>query len=119
MTTLTRALRTGAWYGDQPFALEFPKGWEVTTHWPDTPPPLRDDQIARALEQPVGQPPIRVLARDSTRPLVILDDLTRTANHTNTAAPCDWTAERLVTEINIPTPTIAAPTIDAIAGNRR
>ena len=77
MTTLTRALGTGAWYGDQPFGLEFPEGWEVTTYWPDTPPPLRDDQIARALERPVGQPPIRALAHGSTRPLVIVDDLTR------------------------------------------
>jgi lactate racemase len=77
MTTLTPALRTGAWYADQPLTLEFPEGWEVTTHWPDTPPPLRDEQIAQALEQPVGKPPISELARSSSRPLVIVDDLTR------------------------------------------
>jgi nickel-dependent lactate racemase len=77
MTMLTRDLRIGAWYGDQPLALEFEDGWEVTTHWPDTPPPLSDQQIIQALERPVGQPPIRELARGSSRPLVIVDDLTR------------------------------------------
>jgi lactate racemase len=45
--------------------------------WPDTPPPLDDERIAEALERPVGQPPIRELARGKSRPLIIVDDLTR------------------------------------------
>lgn len=45
--------------------------------WPDTPPPLDDDQIAEALDRPIGQPPIRELARGKSRPLIIVDDLTR------------------------------------------
>jgi lactate racemase len=45
--------------------------------WPDTPPALDDDQIAHALERPVGQPPIKELARGKSRPLIIVDDLTR------------------------------------------
>jgi nickel-dependent lactate racemase len=70
-------LRTAAWYGDRPLRLELPSGWRVTTHWPATPPPLGDDQLAAALERPSGQPPIRELARGCRRPLVIVDDPTR------------------------------------------
>ena len=70
-------LRTRAWYGDEPLALPLPAAWDVTTLWPDTPPPLSDDDIARALEHPAGQPPIKDLARGKSRPLVIVDDLTR------------------------------------------
>ena len=57
------ALRTAAWYGDRPLPLELPAGWRVTTLRPSTPPPLDDHQIALALERPVGQPPLRELAR--------------------------------------------------------
>jgi nickel-dependent lactate racemase len=71
------ALRTAAWYGDRPLPLELPAGWRVTTLRPSTPPPLDDHQIALALERPVGQPPLRELARGRSRPLVIVDDPTR------------------------------------------
>lgn len=70
-------LRANAWYGDTTVTLPIPDGWQVTTLWPDTPPPLDDNQIARALDRPVGQPPIRELARGKSRPLIIVDDLTR------------------------------------------
>ena len=40
-------------------------------------PLLVYEDIAAALEQPVGQPPLRELARGASRPLVIVDDLTR------------------------------------------
>jgi lactate racemase len=76
MTAVT-GLRTGAWHGDRPLALPFPGDWDVTTWWPATPPPVTDDQIVRALDQPVGQPPIRELALGRSRPLIIVDDLTR------------------------------------------
>ena len=49
------ALRTAAWYGDRPLPLELPAGWRVTTLRPSTPPPLDDDQIALALDRPVGR----------------------------------------------------------------
>jgi lactate racemase len=70
-------LRTAAWYGDRPLPLELPAGWRVTTLRPSTPPPLGDAEIAGALERPVGQPPIRELARGRSRPLVVVDDPTR------------------------------------------
>nr|MBA2600370.1 DUF2088 domain-containing protein [Actinomycetota bacterium] len=76
-TGVERAMRTAAWYGDRPLELTYPSAWNVTTLWPATPPPLTDEQIAASLEHPVGQAPIRELARGVTRPLVIVDDLTR------------------------------------------
>ena len=77
VTNSDRQLRTCAWYGDQPFWLDFPDEWEVTFLWPKTPPPLTDDQIAEKLERPIGQPPIREICRGKSRPLVIVDDLNR------------------------------------------
>ena len=70
-------MQTAAWYGDRPLELRYPSEWNVTTLWPETPPPLTDEQIVASLEHPVGQAPLRELARGKTRPLVIVDDLTR------------------------------------------
>ena len=75
MSALT--LRSGAWYGDRTLELELPDHWQVTTYWPQTPPPLSDSELAASLENPVGQRPIRELARGKRRPVVIVDDLTR------------------------------------------
>jgi lactate racemase len=70
-------VRTGAWYGDEVIRLDFPADWEIYEMWPETPPPLTDEQIAAGLESPVGQPPIREMCRGKLRPLVIVDDLNR------------------------------------------
>lgn len=77
VSTLKRELRTGAWHGDSPIRLEFPSQWKVTTWWPKTPPPLSDQEITQALENPVGQPPVRELCRGKRRPLVLVDDVNR------------------------------------------
>src|SRR5437667_4442216 len=74
---LCTELRTGVWYGDAPFTLRLPPEWSLTVHWPQTPPPLTDGQIIEALEQPVGQDPVRELCRGKSQPLVIVDDLNR------------------------------------------
>ena len=66
-------LRTGCWYGDRERAIEFPAEWEVSTHWPATPPPLADE----ALEAAIRAAPIRERARGCRRPVVIVDDPTR------------------------------------------
>ena len=70
-------LRTAAWYGDHLVDLELPEAWEVSVHAPGTGPPLSDTQISERLESPVGQPPIRELCTETTRPLIIVDDLNR------------------------------------------
>jgi nickel-dependent lactate racemase len=49
----------------------------VQTFWPRTPPPLSDRELEAALESPVGQQPLRELARGKQRPVIIVDDLTR------------------------------------------
>lgn len=77
LVTLERVLRTGAWYGDVPVALDFPERWKVTTHWPQTPPPLSEARIRESLERPVGQPPIRELSKGKRRPLILVDDVNR------------------------------------------
>jgi len=70
-------LRTAAWHGDLPLALDFPDGWEITAHWPRTSPPLDDAALRAALEHPIGQPPIHALCRGKSHPVIIVDDLCR------------------------------------------
>jgi lactate racemase len=76
LTTL-RELRTAAWHGDRELPLAFPTDWDVSIVRPDTPAPLSEAEIAGVFEQPVGHPRISELARGKSRPLVIVDDLTR------------------------------------------
>jgi nickel-dependent lactate racemase len=72
-----RSMATAAWYGDSTLALDFPASWDVSTLWPDTPPPLEEDALERAFANPVGQPRLAELAADKAKPIVIVDDLTR------------------------------------------
>jgi nickel-dependent lactate racemase len=86
-------VRINAWYGDQAVPLRFPSTWEVVTHRPRTPSPLRDDDLRQALRQPRGQPPIRVLARGRDRPVIVVDDCTR-------PTPADRVLPFLLEELN-------------------
>lgn len=70
-------LYTDAWYGDCEIALPAPPEWDITTIRPETPAPLSDWQIRRALAHPVRQAPLRQLCSGKLRPLVIIDDLNR------------------------------------------
>jgi nickel-dependent lactate racemase len=70
-------LRTAAWYGDREIQLDLPDAWQVEVHEPCTPPPLSDEQIRAAFESPIGQEPIRELARGRSGPCIVVDDLTR------------------------------------------
>lgn len=72
-----RIMRTAAWYGDTPVALRMPDDWDVQTYWPSTPRPLSDPEAGRPLESPLGQAPLRELARGARRPVIVVDDLTR------------------------------------------
>jgi nickel-dependent lactate racemase len=71
------SIRTGAWYGDHEVDLDMPDTWQVDVARPETPCPLSDEQIVNALEHPIDQPPIRELVRGKSRPMIIVDDLTR------------------------------------------
>lgn len=45
--------------------------------WPRTPPPLNILDMREALANPVGRPQIRDLCRGKSRPVIIIDDLSR------------------------------------------
>ena len=70
-----------AWYGDEAMDLNFPESWEVhecrmAGH--DT-PPLRDDQLYEALQNPMGTKSIREMAQGRKQVVILFDDLTRPA----------------------------------------
>ena len=73
----TVEIKTGIWNEDRMLSLTFPDDWEIETHWPDVPEPLSDDQLREIMERPIGQPPLRKLARGKQRPCIIVDDLSR------------------------------------------
>lgn len=75
--TVELAVRLGAWYGDQERILEVPASWDVEVLAPSTPPPITDAEIRAAIENPVGQAPLRHTARGKRHPLIVVDDLTR------------------------------------------
>ena len=70
-------LRTGIWHNDRLIRLDFPSHWDVKTWWPNTPPPLSEEEIRQRVENPIGQAPLRELAKGRKRPCIITDDLSR------------------------------------------
>jgi len=70
-----------AWYGDEEMELHFPENWQIhecrmAGH--DT-PPISDEQMAEALNHPIGTKTIKELARGKKRVVILFDDLTRPA----------------------------------------
>jgi lactate racemase len=74
---LTLRLQTAAWYGDRAVDLELPESWNVSVFTPTTGRVLTDAEVWGRLESPVGQRPIRERCSETTRPLIIVDDLNR------------------------------------------
>jgi nickel-dependent lactate racemase len=70
-------LRTGVWYNDRVIKLTFPDAWDVVTYWPETPLPLTNTEIEERISSPIGQPPLRELAKGKRKPIIIVDDLAR------------------------------------------
>jgi len=77
LVAVSPPLGTAAWYGDTDLQLELPRAWDVVVHWPATPPPLHDSDVAASLAQPIGQPRLAELALGRRRVCIIVDDLTR------------------------------------------
>jgi nickel-dependent lactate racemase len=70
-------LRSGAWFGDEPLTLTFPKDWEVTVVAPPDDPALDADAIKARIAQPIGAPRLAEVASQRSRAAILVDDLTR------------------------------------------
>ncbi|MCK5572828.1 MAG: DUF2088 domain-containing protein, partial [Bacteroidetes bacterium] len=74
---MTLQLRRGAWFGDEPYHLEFPQRWQVQVAGRGTIPCLEESGIQRAFTDPVGCKSIAELARGKRKAAIIIDDITR------------------------------------------
>lgn len=66
-----------AWYGDTVQELDFPDGWEVTVAAMAGAPPAGEGAVTQALQSPIGTPPLRELACDHSRAVIVVEDGTR------------------------------------------
>jgi lactate racemase len=67
------------WFGNSTLEIELPDSWDVTVHRMRgaRAPVLTAGQMAEAINNPVGRPRLRELARGRKRAVVIFDDMTR------------------------------------------
>ena len=70
-------LRTKAWFGDESLAIDLPPLWNVVEVGPEDKPPLSTGVIRETLQQPIGTPTLAEIAKGNTKPVIIIDDLTR------------------------------------------
>ncbi|MEK7404401.1 MAG: lactate racemase domain-containing protein [Acidobacteriota bacterium] len=72
-------LRTHEWFGDRVEDFPFPAGWHISVQHMKghLAPPLAPAQIAAAVRNPVGTPPLREIAAGKTTVAIAFDDLTR------------------------------------------
>ena len=66
-----------AWYGETEQELAFPVGWRVQVASMADAPPASGDVIPQALQNPIGTPPLRELAQESKRAVIVVEDITR------------------------------------------
>ncbi len=66
-----------AWYGKDPFKMEFPEHWDVAVHPLRGGPDIGDAGIRRALQEAIGAPPLREFARGRSSAAILVDDLSR------------------------------------------
>lgn len=65
------------WYDTRTFDLTFPDGWDLTVSRMKGGPDIGEEGIRRALEEPIGAPRLRDLARGRRDAAILVDDLTR------------------------------------------
>ena len=73
----TATIHSRAWYGDNELRLNFPTGWEVEILGPKDAPALSDQQIERAIVDPIGTPRITEIAKGKKSAAIVVDDLSR------------------------------------------
>lgn len=73
----TIKLRSGAWYGDAPYDLDFPDDWQVSHIRMPNIPALTHAEIQAGIRSPIGQETLQELAIGRKNAIIIIDDLTR------------------------------------------
>jgi len=88
-------LRTHEWFGDKLENFELPAGWHVTYYHSAgyQAPVLSQQQIAKAILNPVGSKPLREIAAGKTTAAIAVDDMAR-------ATPSFEVVPHLVSELN-------------------
>ena len=71
------SLRSRAWHGDTGIELAVPDGWTVEVLPPADAPELGEEELARALGEPMGGPTLEEAARGKGTALIVVDDLGR------------------------------------------
>jgi nickel-dependent lactate racemase len=66
-----------AWYGETPFALDFPDTWRVEVCNMKGGEDIGDAGIRQRLAQPIGAPSLRLFAKGSNSAAILVDDLSR------------------------------------------
>ena len=76
---MTNELRAwwGSWHDKTEFAFPLPERWELINAPMRDAPTLTDREIETRLEQPIGSPELRTLARGRRNACIAIDDLTR------------------------------------------
>ena len=70
-------IRWQAWYGDHEIALDFPGGWRVNKVQMAGAPAAEPDALFEGLQNPIGSPTLKDLARDSNKAVIVVEDITR------------------------------------------
>ena len=66
-----------SYYGNEPLHLDLPNDWRVNRVGLDAPPPLSDQEIAAALDEPVGSGKLEKVVRGKRSVCIAVDDLTK------------------------------------------
>lgn len=68
-----------AWYGPRDFDISLPDNWKVETSYAEgyNRPALTPEQIRAAIRRPLGQKPLRELARGKKQVAIVFDDMSR------------------------------------------
>jgi nickel-dependent lactate racemase len=70
-------LLSAAWYKDEQITIEFPDSWDITVLGDQILPEIPPASIKEQIKNPVGSKTLNQLAKNRTRAVIIVDDLTR------------------------------------------
>jgi len=66
-----------AWQGDEALALDFPETWSVQSYPMDGGPEISDAELVRMLDDPIGSPPLPMIAKWVKDVAIAVDDTSR------------------------------------------